>query len=214
MPSADGSRFTSDHLKGDRESLRKLLLDHLVYSLGKTPAAATPRDWLHAAAFAVRDHTVERWMETTTGYLRTGAKRIYYLSLEFLTGRMLSNNLLNVGLYDTCRGALSDLELAFDEIAELEPDAALGNGGLGRLAACLLDSMATLSIPGYGYGIRYEYGLFFQRIVRGSQVEQPDNWLRYGNPWEFPRPEVLYPVRFGGHVMQYSDERGRLRFQW
>jgi len=214
MPSADGSRFTSDHLKGDRESLRKLLLDHLVYSLGKTPAAATPRDWLHAAAFAVRDHTVERWMETTTGYLRTGAKRIYYLSLEFLTGRMLSNNLLNVGLYDTCREALSDLELAFDEIAELEPDAALGNGGLGRLAACLLDSMATLSIPGYGYGIRYEYGLFFQRIVRGSQVEQPDNWLRYGNPWEFPRPEVLYPVRFGGHVMQYSDERGRLRFQW
>ena len=214
MPSADGSRFTSDHLKGDRESLRKLLLDHLVYSLGKTPAAATPRDWLHAAAFAVRDHTVERWMETTTGYLRTGAKRIYYLSLEFLTGRMLSNNLLNVGLYDTCREALSDLGLAFDEIAELEPDAALGNGGLGRLAACLLDSMATLSIPGYGYGIRYEYGLFFQRIVRGSQVEQPDNWLRYGNPWEFPRPEVLYPVRFGGHVMQYSDERGRLRFQW
>ena len=214
MPSADGSRFTPDHLKRDRESLRKLLLDHLVYSLGKTSAAATPRDWLHAAAFAVRDHMVERWMETTTRYLRTGAKRVYYLSLEFLTGRMMSNTLLNVGLYDTCREAVSDLELAFDEIADLEPDAALGNGGLGRLAACLLDSMATLSIPGYGYGIRYEYGLFFQRIVRGSQVEQPDNWLRYGNPWEFPRPEVLYPVRFGGHVMQYSDDRGRLRFQW
>jgi starch phosphorylase len=214
MSSADGSRFTPDHLKRDRESLRKLLLDHLVFSLGKTTAAATPRDWLHAAAFAVRDHMVERWMETTTRYLRTGAKRVYYLSLEFLTGRMLSNNLHNIGLYDSCRDALSDLDLAFEEIAELEPDAALGNGGLGRLAACLLDSMATLSIPGYGYGIRYEYGLFFQRIVRGSQVEQPDNWLRYGNPWEFPRPEVLYPVRFGGHVMQYSDERGRQRFQW
>ena len=214
MSSADGSRFTPEHLKRDRESLRKLLLDHLVYSLGKNVAAATPRDWLQAAAFAVRDHMVERWMETTIRYQRTGAKRVYYLSLEFLTGRMLSNNLLNIGLYDSCREALSDLELAFDEIEEFEPDAALGNGGLGRLAACLLDSMATLSIPGYGYGIRYEYGLFFQRIVRGSQVEQPDNWLRYGNPWEFPRPEVLYPVRFGGHVMQYSDERGRMRFQW
>src|SRR5262245_29948997 len=214
MLSAEGARFTPDHLKRDRESLRKLLLDHLVYSLGKNVAAATPRDWLHAAAFAVRDHLVERWMATTTGYQRTGAKRVYYLSLEFLTGRMLSNNLRNIGLFDTCRDALEDLDLAFEEIADLEPDAALGNGGLGRLAACLLDSMATLSIPGYGYGIRYEYGLFFQRIVRGSQVEQPDNWLRYANPWEFPRPEVMYPVRFGGHVTQYSDERGRMRFQW
>ena len=214
MPPSSKSRFAADHLKGDRGSLRKLLLDHLVYSLGKTPGVATPRDWLHAAAFAVRDHMVERWMHTTTEVKRTGAKRVYYLSLEFLTGRLLSNSLLNIGLYDSCREALSDLELAFDEIAEQESDAALGNGGLGRLAACLLDSMATLSIPGYGYGIRYEYGLFFQRIVRGSQVEQPDNWLRYGNPWEFPRPEVLYPVRFGGHVVRYTDDRGRMRFQW
>jgi glycogen phosphorylase len=214
MPPANGSRFTPDHLRGDRESLRRLLLDHLVYTLGKTQTAATPRDWFHAAAFAVRDHLVERWMKTTIEYKRLGAKRVYYLSLEFLTGRLLSNSLFNLGLYDSCREALSDLELAFDEIAEHESDPALGNGGLGRLAACLLDSMATLSIPGYGYGIRYEYGLFFQRIVRGSQMEQPDNWLRYGNPWEFPRPEVLYPVRFGGHVVQYTDDRGRLRFQW
>jgi glycogen phosphorylase len=214
MAPVDGSRFTLEHLNDDRESLRKLLLDHLVYSLGKNVAAATPRDWFHAAAFAVRDHMVERWMATTTRYQQTGTKRVYYLSLEFLTGRLLSNSLQNIGLYDSCREALSELDLAFDAIAENESDAALGNGGLGRLAACLLDSMATLSMPGYGYGIRYEYGLFFQRIVRGSQVEQPDNWLRYGNPWEFPRPEVLYPVRFGGHVVQYSDERGRMRFQW
>jgi len=197
----------------DRDALRRSLSNHIVYSLGRDPARATPRDWFLAAAFTVRDRLVEAWMGTTEGYRRADAKRVYYLSAEFLTGRLLSNGLLNIGLFDPCRDALSDLERAFDEIAELEPDAALGNGGLGRLAACLLDSMATLSLPGYGYGIRYEYGLFFQRIQRGSQVEQPDNWLRYGNPWEFPRADVLHPVKFGGRVVHFT-ERGQLRFHW
>ena len=119
-----------------------------------------------------------------------------------------------MGFYEECREALSDLELDIDRIRELEPDAALGNGGLGRLAACFLDSMATLGLPGYGYGIRYEYGMFTQRIENGYQVEHPDNWLRYGNPWEFPRPEVLFPVKFGGRVVQFTDEQGKMHFHW
>jgi starch phosphorylase len=134
--------------------------------------------------------------------------------MEFLTGRLLSNSLMNLGLYDTYRQALSDLELAMTDIGDTEPDAALGNGGLGRLAACILDSMATLSLPGYGYGIRYEYGLFFQRIENGAQMEHPDPWLRFGNPWELRRPEVFYPVRFGGRVIQFADEHGRPRVEW
>ena len=162
----------------------------------------------------MRERLIERWMETMRSYYRTDAKRVYYLSLEFLTGRLLSNSLLNLGFYDDCREALADLELEYDRIRDVEQDAALGNGGLGRLAACFLDSMATLSIPGYGYGIRYQYGMFRQRIENGYQVEQPDTWLRYGNPWEFPRPEVLFPVKFGGRVVEYIDDRGRQRFQW
>jgi glycogen phosphorylase len=198
----------------DREALRASIADRLVYSMGKDPLTATSRDWFHATAVAVRDRLVERWMDTMRAYYRADAKRVYYLSMEFLTGRLLSNSAMNVGLYDQCREALSDLELEYDAVKELEPDAALGNGGLGRLAACLLDSMASQSLPGYGYGIRYEYGLFFQAIEGGAQVEHPDNWLRYGNPWELPRPEVFYPVRFGGRVVQRLDAGGRLRSEW
>ena len=172
----------------------------LVYAMGKDHIMATHRDWFHTAALAVRERLIERWMETMRSYYRADAKRVYYLSLEFLTGRLLANSLLNLGIYDACRDALADLDLDINRLKELESDAALGNGGLGRLAACFLDSMATLGIPGYGYGIRYEYGMFTQRIENGWQVEHPDNWLRYGNPWEFPRPEVLYPVKFGGRV--------------
>ncbi len=207
-------KFHYDVLGTDRASLIKSLSNRLIYSLGKDPITATHRDWFHTTAYAVRERLIERWMETMRSYYRSDAKRIYYLSMEFLTGRLLTNNLMNMGFYRDCKHALADLELEIERISELESDAALGNGGLGRLAACFLDSMASLSLPGYGYGIRYEYGMFTQRIENGFQVEHPDNWLRYGNPWEFQRPEVLYPVRFGGRVVQFKDEQGHLRFHW
>ena len=198
----------------DRASLHRSLGNRLVYSIGKDPITATTRDWFLTTANVVRERLIERWMETMRSYYRADAKRVYYLSLEFLTGRALSNSLLNMGFYEPCREALSDLELAYDQIAEVEPDAGLGNGGLGRLAACFLDSMATLSLPGYGYGIRYEYGMFRQQIEKGWQVEQPDNWLRYGNPWEFPRPEVIFPVKFGGRVVEFTNGSGERHFHW
>ena len=198
----------------DRESLKHSFANRLIYSLGKDPLTATYRDWYHTAAYAVRERLIERWMETMRSYYDSDVKRVYYLSMEFLTGRLLANSLLNMGFYEECREALSDLELDIDRIRDLEMDAALGNGGLGRLAACFLDSMATLSLPGYGYGIRYEYGMFAQRIENGCQVEHPDNWLRYGNPWDFPRPEVLFPVQFCGRVVHFKDEQGHDHFHW
>jgi starch phosphorylase len=198
----------------DASSIRQSLANRLTYTVGKDPLTATERDWFHALAYATRDRLAERWMETMRSYYDRDVKRIYYFSLEFLIGRMLINSLSNVGFYDECKKVLEELGLDFDELKEIEPDAALGNGGLGRLAACFLDSMATLGIPGYGCGIRYEYGMFHQRIENGCQIEHPDNWLRYGNPWEFARPEVLYPVKFFGHVAEYVDEDGLLRHQW
>jgi starch phosphorylase len=206
--------FQYDKLGNDRASLKRSLSNRLIYSLGKDPITATNRDWFHTTAYAVRERLIERWMETMRSYYESDSKRVYYLSMEFLTGRMLSNALLNMGFYEECREALSDLELDLERIRELEADAALGNGGLGRLAACFLDSMATLSLPSYGYGIRYEYGMFTQRIENGCQVEHPDNWLRYKNPWEFQRPEVLFTVKFGGRVVQFKDEEGHSRFHW
>ncbi|HEX9020501.1 MAG TPA: glycogen/starch/alpha-glucan phosphorylase [Nitrospirota bacterium] len=206
--------FAYDKHGNDRASLKRSLSNRLIYSLGKDPITATHRDWFHTTAYAVRERLIERWMETMRSYYQTDAKRVYYLSLEFLTGRLLANSLLNLGIYDECRYALEELGLDIERITELEADAALGNGGLGRLAACFLDSLATLNLPGYGYGIRYEYGMFNQRIENGYQIEHPDNWLRYGNPWEFPRPEVLFPVKFGGRVVQVRDEQGIIRFHW
>jgi starch phosphorylase len=207
-------RFEYDKLEVHGESFRRSLANRLIYSVGKDPITATVRDWYNTAVYAVRERLIERWMETMRSYYRADAKRVYYLSMEFLTGRWLTNSLLNLGIYEECRQALADLDLNLDHVRELEPDPALGNGGLGRLAACFLDSMATLSLPGYGYGIRYEYGMFTQRIRHGQQVEHPEVWLRYGNPWEFPRPEALFPVKFGGRVVDFTDERRRARFHW
>jgi starch phosphorylase len=198
----------------DEEALRQSIVDHLTYWVGKDHFTANDRDWFFALAYVAREHLTERWMETMRSYYRADAKRIYYLSLEFLIGRTLTNSLLNMGLYGEISRAVKAMGLDLGRIGEMEPDAALGNGGLGRLAACFLDSMATLGLPGYGYGIRYEYGMFHQRIENGCQVEHPDNWLRYGNPWEFPRPEVLYPIKFHGRVVQYTDEKGHLRHHW
>jgi len=191
-----------DQLKSSADALRRSISNRLMYGVGKDAVTARPQDWLHAAALAVRDRLVQRWMVTTRRQYDQDAKRVYYLSMEFLIGRTFSNALLALGIYDEMKEALADVGVDMESVIDLEPDAALGNGGLGRLAACFLDSMATLGIPGFGYGIRYDYGMFRQQIVDGEQVEAPDYWLRAGNPWEFPRPEVQYRVHFGGRTVQ------------
>ena len=191
-----------DQLNSSVEALRRSISNRLMYGVGKDAVAARPQDWLHAAALAVRDRLVARWMSTTRRQYEQDAKRVYYLSMEFLIGRTFTNALVALGIYDQMKEALASVGVDMESLIDLEPDAALGNGGLGRLAACFLDSMATLGIPGFGYGIRYEYGMFRQQIVDGEQVETPDYWLRAGNPWEFPRPEIQYPVHFGGRTVQ------------
>ncbi|HCX80485.1 MAG: glycogen phosphorylase [Curvibacter sp. RIFCSPHIGHO2_12_FULL_63_18] len=206
---ATASNFEFDAPGRDLESLKRSIANKLMFVVGKDPEAARPEDWLHAAAYAVRDQLVERWMTTTRAQYAQDAKRVYYLSMEFLIGRTFSNAMLAVGLRERVKQALAEFGVDIDAVTELEPDAALGNGGLGRLAACFLDSMATLNIPGFGYGIRYDYGMFKQTIVDGRQVEVPDYWLTHGNPWEFPRPEVTYRVQFGGHVVKEGDA-----YQW
>lgn len=185
-------------LRTDSASIQNNVSAHILYSIGKSERAATARDRYEALALSVRDHLVARWMQTQSRYYETGAKRVYYLSLEFLMGRTLRNALVNLGLLDEYKGALDELGVSFDELEELESDAGLGNGGLGRLAACFLDSMATLGVPGFGYGIRYDYGVFRQNIVDGWQREDADDWLRLPNPWEIVRPEHFFVVQFGG----------------
>jgi len=190
------------------------VVKRLLYTLSKDKYAATPRDYFLSAAYAIKDHLVARWIKTQQEYYYKDVKRIYYLSMEFLMGRALGNNLINLGLYDGCMEGLTEAGLDLEELRELEHDAGLGNGGLGRLAACFLDSMATLQLPAYGYGIRYEYGIFYQRIQDGYQVETPDNWLRYMNPWEIVRPEFLYPVNFYGEVQRHIHPNGESHYKW
>jgi starch phosphorylase len=198
----------------DTESLKQSFAHHLAYSLAKDEFTSTPRDCYTSIAMTVRDRLVGKWIETQQTYYRKDAKRVYYLSLEFLIGRTLGNSLVNLDLKGSARDAVAELGYKLEDLQEIESDAGLGNGGLGRLAACFLDSMATLELPAYGYGIRYEYGIFFQRIINGYQVETPDAWLRYGNPWEIERPEFLYPVKFYGQVLEYVDEQGVSRHEW
>ena len=211
-PTAPGERAAAN----DVAAIKKSLTDHLLYSVGKDPKMATSRDWFMATAFAVRDRLIGRWVETMRRYYENDAKRVYYLSMEFLIGRALTNSMINLGIYGKFKQAVEELgyNLNLDELQSWEAEPALGNGGLGRLAACLIDSMATLNLPGFGYGIRYEFGMFTQHIEQGWQVESPENWLRYGNPWEFQRPGVIYPVRFGGRVIHYRDGEGHWRRQW
>ncbi|SMF94580.1 starch phosphorylase [Methylomagnum ishizawai] len=194
--------------------LKTALVNRLIYSIGKDPIDTHERDWFFALAHVVRDQITLRWMESMRQYYLSDAKRVYYLSMEFLIGRTLDNALLNTGGYEAFRLALEDMGMNLDEIGGEEEEAALGNGGLGRLAACFLDSLASLRMPGFGYGIRYDYGIFSQRIEDGWQVEHPDNWLRYGNPWEFARPEVLYRVQFYGRLVETQDTDGQRRYQW
>ncbi len=186
----------------------------MMYSIAKDSHTACEFDIYQGLAFAVRDRLMERWFETQSTYYRQDAKRVYYLSLEFLMGRALGNNVVNLGAEDAYTRAMQELGFRLEDITEQEWDAGLGNGGLGRLAACILDAAATLELPFYGYGIRYEYGIFQQKIVEGQQVEYPDGWLRYGNPWEIQRPDAIFPVRFHGRTQGHFDDAGRYRVDW
>ncbi|TCD16266.1 glycogen/starch/alpha-glucan phosphorylase [Oricola cellulosilytica] len=185
--------------------LRADMLRHLTYSFGKDPEHAHIRDWRMALSLAVRDRIVDPWFDATRKTYAGGHKRVYYLSMEFLIGRLLEDAIVNLGLLETARDAFADLGVDFTEVLENEPDAALGNGGLGRLAACFLDSLSTIGCPAYGYGIRYEHGLFRQSFVDGRQVEEPEDWLLQPHAWEFQRPEAAFEIGFGGSV----DESGR-----
>ncbi len=196
------------------ENLKEEIRKHMFAFLGKDIARAGIYDYYKALAYTMREKMAEHWIRTQRSYYDQSAKRVYYLSLEFLVGRSLKNNVICLGIEDQVRQALAEMGQDYDEVAETEWDAGLGNGGLGRLASCFLDSMATLKIPGYGYGIRYEYGIFHQSIQDGWQVERPDNWLRFGNPWEYDRAGYLFPVQFYGQVHSYTDDAGRLRYVW
>jgi glycogen phosphorylase len=191
---------SSDNTDQEVAELRADVLARLTYTVAKDRAAASPRDWFIATALATRDRVVERWLATTKANYTKNQRRVYYLSLEFLIGRLLIDALNNLGLTEKMRAALAGLDVDLNTLRDIEPDAALGNGGLGRLAACFMESMATLSIPVHGYGIRYDHGLFRQGIKDGWQHECPEDWLDFGNPWEFPRPEISYAVGFGGSV--------------
>jgi glycogen phosphorylase len=198
----------------DRGRLKQTILDKLVYSVGKDPDNATRHDWFFATSLAVRHWIVNGWMASTRDVYEADRKRVYYLSLEFLIGRLLGDALNNLGLTETAVQALAELGVDADDVLKVEPDAALGNGGLGRLAACFMDSMATLGVAGYGYGIRYQHGLFKQGIDDGWQVERPEDWLAFGNPWEFERAEAVYPVRFFGQVRETQSPDGKVLRVW
>ncbi|MDE8743828.1 glycogen phosphorylase [Pectobacterium polaris] len=188
------------------EALKHSIAYKLMFSVGKDPSIANKHDWLNATLLAVRDRMVERWLRSNRAQLSQDVRQVYYLSMEFLLGRTLSNALLAMGLYDDLKAALDGMGLELDDLLQEENDPGLGNGGLGRLAACFLDSLATMALPGRGYGIRYEYGMFKQNIVNGRQAESPDYWLEYGNAWEFPRHSTRYKVRFGGRIQQEGSK--------
>ncbi len=197
--------MTSLH-KPDADQLRQEILRHLKYSLGKDESHATTYDWRMSLSLALRDLVVDPWFASTRQTYKSGAKRVYYLSMEFLIGRLIEDVMTNLRIDDIAKSAIADLGQDYDQVVHDEPDAALGNGGLGRLAACFLDSLSTLGIPAYGYGIRYEHGLFQQRFEDGRQIETAENWLAQKHAWEFERPEVSYRINFGGYVHQSGSK--------
>jgi glycogen phosphorylase len=197
-----------------KEALKNAFLDDLFYVQGKFPALATKNDYYMALAFAVRDRMLQRWISTAAVYTKQASRTVAYLSAEFLMGPHLGNNLINLGIFDRVKECMTELGLNFEELLQQEEEPGLGNGGLGRLAACFIDSLATLEVPAVGYGIRYEFGIFHQEIVDGWQVEKTDKWLRFGNPWELVRPEWAVEVKLGGTTEQYVDERDRPRVRW
>jgi len=209
------SKGADDHRTGlSKEALKQAFFDNLYYVQGKFAALATKHDYYLALAYTVRDRMLQRWISTATDYTHQGSRTVAYLSAEFLLGPHLGNNLINLGIEDNVRAAVSELGLSFEELIGQEEEPGLGNGGLGRLAACYLDSMASLEIPSIGYGIRYEFGIFAQHLVDGWQVEQTDKWLRRGNPWEIPRPEWAVEVKLGGSTEFYTDKDGRRHARW
>ncbi len=193
-------QFSYNRPEENVESLKKAIVYKLIFLIGRSPDEASQRDWLNAALYAVRDLVTEGWISTAKQSRDEKTRRVYYLSMEFLMGRTLSNAMLSEGVYDLTKQALAQLDVNLEEVLEKEVDPGLGNGGLGRLAACFMDSIATLALPGMGYGIRYEYGMFQQHIEDGRQVEKPDAWLEKGSPWEFVRPSKRFNIRFGGHI--------------
>jgi starch phosphorylase len=192
--------FTDSVVILDKPTVRRSLERHLLQATGIEPEAAEPRDWLYATAAFARSLLLERWANARRNKEKQGAKEACYFSMEFLIGRLLMDTLRSLGIHEVCSESLAEVGCSIEEVAEQEPDAGLGNGGLGRLAACLLDSTAAVGVPAYGYGIRYEFGMFAQRIEQGWQSEEPEPWLRFGGPWEFPRPDLTYPVKFDGRV--------------
>lgn len=197
----------------DKELFKRSVLYNVRTLYRKTMEEATDQQIFQAVSYAVKDQIVENWMETQKEYEKKDPKTVYYLSMEFLMGRALGNNMINLQAYDQAKEALEELGVDINVIEDQEPDAALGNGGLGRLAACFMDSLATLGYSAYGCGIRYRYGMFKQEIRDGYQVEVPDNWLADGNPFELRRPEYSKEVKFGGYVSVYQDKNGRNNFK-
>ncbi|CAN5137631.1 glycogen/starch/alpha-glucan phosphorylase [soil metagenome] len=212
---SDGERRAiSERAALDKRALRRSFLDNLLYVQGKFPRLATQNDYYLALAHTVRDRLMQRWISTAAAYTQQASRTVCYLSAEFLMGPHLGNNLINLGIYDTASEMLGDLGLDLDQLLYQEEEPGLGNGGLGRLAACFIDSLATLEVPSLGYGIRYEYGIFHQSMVDGWQVEKTDTWLRWGKPWELPRPEWAIQIKFGGHTEQHTDDQHRLTVNW
>jgi starch phosphorylase len=197
-----------------KDALKSAFLDDLFYMQGKFPALATKNDYYMALAYAVRDRMLQHWISTAAAYTKQASRTVAYLSAEFLMGPHLGNNLINLGILERARECMTELGLNLDDLLQQEEEPGLGSGGLGRLAACFIDSLATLEVPALGYGIRYEFGIFHQEIVDGWQVEKTDKWLRFGNPWELKRPEWAVEVKFGGSAEPYVDEQNRLRIRW
>jgi starch phosphorylase len=214
MKKDNTSVFFTDTEKLESYSLSNQFAEHLEFILVKDKITVTPSDVYYSLSMSIRDRLVRKWLRTQQRYKEEDVKRVYYLSLEFLMGRLLGNALINMDYYDECYRILEQEGYSLEDIRELEEDMGLGNGGLGRLAACFLDSMATCELPAFGYGIRYEYGIFKQDVQNGWQVELPDNWLSYGNPWEIFRRELQYRVKFGGRVEIKQGKKGRFHFKW
>ncbi len=211
---AVSTALAKDRNANDIESLKRAFLNNLFYVQGKPVSLATQHDYYMALAYLVRDRMLHRWNGTAESYTQHRARTVCYLSAEFLMGPHLGNNLINMGIYDAVKQAMAELGLNFDTLLAQEVEPGLGNGGLGRLAACYLDSLASLEVPSVGYGIRYEFGIFEQDLRDGWQVERTDKWLRYGNPWEVVRPEWSVEVKFGGHTETHTDDQGHYRVRW
>ena len=197
-----------------KEAIKESILDNLLYRQGKSVKIATGNDWYMAVAYTLKDRLIKNWVKTLEKLEDEKIKIVGYLSAEFLMGPHLGNALINLGIENQVREAVTELGLHFEEIIDQEEEPGLGNGGLGRLAACYLDSLSTVGVAAIGYGIRYEFGIFDQKITDGWQEEVTDKWLRLGNPWEIPRPELTYEVNYGGHTESYSDQNGKYRVRW